>query len=190
MQLGQNTEVEQVADVLKRGGIVVVRTDTLYGIIARAENRGAVARVYKAKKRNPAKQCIILLSRNARTDNARLTQYEQLIQEYSNTKQPTSVIVPSSIEPSWLLSGEGDSVAYRFVNNAFLQAVIEIAGPVIAPSANLEGEPPARSIQAAREYFGRSVDYYVDGGEVPADVQASQIIKVNSDGTVETLRSA
>ena len=188
MHKSNDKEVKQVADALQRGGIVVVRTDTLYGVIALAENKDAVAKVYAAKRRNPTKQCIVLLARDAQADNQRLTKYEHLIQAHSNAQTPTSVIVPASYEPSWLLNGEGDSVAYRFVNNAFLEAVIRAVGPVIAPSANPEGEPPARTIEEAKAYFGQAVDYYVDGGEVPVLTSASQVIKVLPGGKTVVIR--
>lgn len=173
-----------ITRALKAGGIALVRTDTIYGIIALAANEAAVEKVYAAKHRNPAKQCIVLIP-----DANSIPTHAGYIARYSSLDQPpTSVIVPKSDEPEWLLRG-GDTIAYRVVRDAFLKRVVETVGPVIAPSANPESLEPARTIEEARAYFGDTVDVYVDGGEVPEGVQASRIIQVKEDGTVTTIRA-
>lgn len=190
MQNSRHLEVEKVVTALQKGGIAVVRTDTLYGIIARAHDSSAVAKVYTVKKRDPLKQCIVLVSNATLQSDNSLTVHGPAIKQHSQrANRPTSVIVPASHEPKWLLGDTGDSMAYRLVRDPLLVAIIERVGPVIAPSANPEGMPPARTIQEARQYFGKAVDYYADGGEVHDDTQASRLIKLNPDGTVETLRS-
>jgi L-threonylcarbamoyladenylate synthase len=98
------------------------------------------------------------------------------------------VILPKTNEHDWVLRG-GDTVAYRVVRDDFLKRVVQAVGPVIAPSANPEGLPPARTIEEAKAYFGDAVDVYIDGGEVPEDIQASRIIEVAADGTVNVIRS-
>lgn len=169
---------------LRESGIAVVRTDTLYGVIALASNETAVEKVYEAKHRNPAKQCIVLLA-NAESVPAHSSKIAEIS---SLTTKPTTIVVPKSDEPEWLLRG-GDTIAYRVVGDDFLKRVIEEVGPVIAPSANPEGREPARTIQQAREYFGDSVDVYIDGGDVPQGVQASTIIEIHQDGTITTIRA-
>ena len=173
----------QITNTLKNGGIAVVRTDTIYGIVALASNQQAVEKVYAAKHRYPAKQCIVLI---AAVPEA--SPYAELIQRYSaHASSPTTVIVPATDEPSWILRG-GDTIAYRVVKDEFLQSVILEVGPIIAPSANPEGLEPAADISTAKEYFGNTVDTYIDGGTVPADTQASQIIEVSTDHTARIIR--
>jgi L-threonylcarbamoyladenylate synthase len=174
---------ETIAETLLDGGIVVIRTDTIYGIIARASDEKAVEKVYEVKQRERNKQCIVLIA-----DASSVPAHAKLIERITNTEKiPTSVVVPASDEPEWLLRG-GDSVAYRIVRSELLKQVIERVGPVIAPSANPESKPPARNIAEAKKYFGDSVDLYVDGGTVPKTVHASQIIRIHPDGTVDHLR--
>lgn len=174
---------EAIVQTLQEGGIVVIRTDTIYGIIASAANEKAVEKVYTVKEREPSKQCIVLIA-----DASAVPAHAELIRHYSETENiPTSVVVPASDEPEWIVRG-GDSVAYRVVRNALLKEVIERVGPVIAPSANPESKQPAKNITEAKKYFGDEVDLYVDGGEVPRTIHASQIIRVKPDGTVDHLR--
>lgn len=175
--------LETTVKTLQAGGVVVVRTDTVYGIIALASSKKGVEKVYAVKNRDPKKQCITLL--DSASDNMK---YGRIINKYSRDASfPTSVIVPATTEYEWVLRG-GDTVAYRVVKDTFLKEVIRKAGPVIAPSANPEGLEPARTVKQAREYFAGAVDYYVDGGEVPSEVQPSQIIQVAENETITTVR--
>jgi len=179
-----NDAFTTITTALKNGGIAVVRTDTIYGIIALANNERAVEKVYAAKHRDKMKQCIVLIA-----SSADVPLYADSIERYGVlSDMPTSVIVPASNEPAWLLRG-GDSVAYRVVRDEFLNKVIAAVGPVIAPSANPEALPPARTIEQARSYFGDLVDAYIDRGEVPEAIHPSRIIKVNEDGTITDIRS-
>jgi L-threonylcarbamoyladenylate synthase len=101
--------------------------------------------------------------------------------------QPTSVVVSVTNEPEWITRG-GTTVAYRVPQNEELKSILKATGPLIAPSANPEGLPPARTLEEAREYFGEQVDLYVDGGEVPLDTMPSHIIALDEKGIGERLR--
>lgn len=178
-----NDDFKKITQVLADGGIAVVRTDTIYGIIARASKKRAVEKVYEVKHRDPSKQCIILIP-----GSGSVREHSATIAKYSAPDQPpTSVVVPVTDEHEWLLRG-GDSLAYRVVRDEFLKQVVQAVGPVIAPSANPEGLPPARTIEEAKAYFGDQVDVYIDGGEVPEDVQPSRIIQVDTSGVVQQIR--
>lgn len=178
-----NDDFNKITEVLANGGIAVVRTDTIYGIIARASKKRAVEKVYEVKKRDRSKQCIVLIP-----GSGSVREHSATIAKYSSPDQPpTSVIVPKGDEHEWVLRG-GKTIAYRVVRDEFLKKVIMAVGPVIAPSANPEGLPPARTIEEAKAYFGDDVDIYIDGGEVPEDVQPSRIISIDSNGGVKQLR--
>ena len=168
---------------LKAGGIAVVRTDTLYGIVALASDEQAVEKVFKAKGRDSSKQCIVLLAdaEDAPGDHTIVAELT------AKSSKPLTVIIPATNQPDWLLRG-GDSLAYRVVGDALLRDVIRAVGPIIAPSANPEGLPPAYDLAQAKAYFGDTVDVYIDGGTVPADIHASTVVKVQADGSVVTIR--
>lgn len=177
-------DFQRITQALADGGIAVVRTDTIYGIIARASKKRAVEKVYEVKHRDPSKQCIVLIQ-----GSGSVPAHSAVIAQFSSPDQPpTSIVVPARPdEHEWLLRG-GNTLAYRVVRDEFLKKVVQAVGPVIAPSANPEGMPPARTIEEAKAYFGDDVDVYIDGGEVPEDVSASRIIEVQADGTVAILR--
>lgn len=179
-----DSNVDAAATALQEGGVVVIRTDTIYGVIALADHEGGVEKVYRVKARDPRKQCIIL----ALPETLPPAYAGQIQRTVAAQTTPTSVIVPASDEPSWLLRG-GDTIAYRLVQDPTLQAIIRRVGNVIAPSANPEGQPPARNIAEAERYFSSLVDVYIDGGTVPETVSASQIIRLHDDGTTEIVRA-
>ncbi|MAU34208.1 hypothetical protein CL689_03385 [Candidatus Saccharibacteria bacterium] len=182
--MSDDAHIQAATTALQQGGVVVIRTDTIYGIIALASHESGVEKVYRVKKRDTNKQCIILALPDTLPKN-----YAGQIQQTAATQTtPTSVIVPASTEPGWLLRG-GDTIAYRLVQDPTLQAIIRRVGNVIAPSANPEGLPPARTIAEARDYFGPDVDVYIDGGTVPETVSASQIVRLYEDGSTEIVRS-
>ena len=175
--------LSSIVNTLLNGGIVVMRTDTVYGVLASASSQKAVEKVYTVKNRATDKQCILLIT-NPRSMSA----HSEIVTSHTNaSERPTSIVIPVSDEPSWVTRG-GTDIAYRVVRRGLLKEVIEAVGPLLAPSANPEGLPPAHNIEEARQYFGDSVDLYVDGGQVPPEVAPSNLVRINSDGSVDQLR--
>ncbi len=175
---------KRLVDILSEGGIAVIRTDTLYGIVASAYNEQAVDRVYNAKGRNPHKSCVILLDR----PESSFGHTQELSGDIDlHHEVPTSFLIDAEDAPRYLLR-ENMQIAYRVPTADDLRALLGQTGPLIAPSANPEGEQPARTVNEAINYFGDLVDIYVDGGEVPIDMPPSRIMRIYPDGSVDRLR--
>jgi len=175
------------AAVLREGGVGVIATDTLYGLVAAAANEEAVRRVYKLKNRAITKQSIVLISslKELAYFGIGLTeQREQLLTRY--WPGPTSIVMPcGTAVPEYLQCGT-HTLAFRLPSDEPLRAFIHESGPLIAPSANPEGQPPATTIEQAREYFGDTVDFYVDGGERSGE--PSTLIALSEKDEVTVLR--
>lgn len=168
---------DELVDVIADGGVAIIRTDTLYGIVAAADNHAAVERVYQLKQRTPTKSPIILIADSAQLyDVPPPAATTTLAQSWPGVY---SFILPSSAAPAWITRGNG-SVAYRLPADQGLQALIRQTGRLIAPSANPEGLPPAMSIDQAVSYFGHLVDLYVDGNTV-TDPTPSQLYEFDGD---------
>ena len=181
----ENTELIQT---LSAGGVVVMPTDTVYGMVAKAENPTAVNRIYTIRKRNTDKPCIILVSKISDMEKFGIkltnTQREALSKLWPG---PVSIGFPCEGNDFAYLHRGTNSLAFRLPSSMELQLLLSATGPLIAPSANPEGLPVAGNINIAREYFGDLVDMYVDGGEVTAT--ASKIIRLDEDGNMEVIRA-
>lgn len=162
----------------------MLRTDTLYGIVARANDQQAVERIYQIKQRNPTKSPIILI---ANIDDTYDHSDKLTSAIHNHHDAPTSFLLPAPSSPIWLRR-QNDELAYRVPGLSWLRDVLDQTGPLIAPSANPESLPPAMTITEARDYFGNQVDLYVEGGTVPDDVRPSRLLRIHLDGTVERLR--
>lgn len=177
-------------DIIQEGGVGVIRTDTLYGIVADAHNPHAVDRVYDIKGRNPAKASIVLVA-----DYEQVRSFGVVIVDDTRAQLArywpgkVSIILrtpDTSINTHHIHRGTG-GIAFRMPDDKKLQQTLKMVGPLIAPSANPEGQAPARTIQEAVDYFGDKVDYYEDGGEID-DLSPSKIIKLSSSIGIETIR--
>lgn len=194
---------KKLVKILKGNGIVVMPTDTLYGIVARAEDKNAVERIYKIRKRDPEKPCIILIGKIGELEKFSIILSERqrsVIKKYwsiDSLRQDSEQVVQDKPEPvSIVLDCPGDSLTYlhrgtktlafRLPFSKLLRDLLLKTGPLIAPSANIEGLPSAQNITEAKKYFGNSIDLYVDGGKIKG--RASKIIKSHSGGSVDVLR--
>ena len=174
----------EIVRLLNEGGIGILRTDTLYGVVAKASDESAVQRVYELKERAEHKSPIVLIGNQTQiVDMVSPTLEARLGEVWPG---PVSVIIPSTQAPLWIRRGNA-SVAYRLPNNDELRRLIEQTGPLIAPSANPEGLVPAMNIEQAEAYFGDNVDFYIDGGMV-TEAAPSQLIRISNDGEVNRLR--
>ena len=174
----------EIASILISGGIGVLKTDTIYGVVAQASRKEAVERIYTLKGRDDNKSPIVLISSLEQLFDMPNSQLREILDHVWPDK--ISVIMPSIKAPDWITRGN-HSVAYRMPNDSALTALIEQTGPLIAPSANPQGAEPATDIQRAGTYFGDAVDFYVDQGVVTDNIP-SQILRMLPDGTTERLR--
>ena len=173
----------QVSAALLAGELVVLKTDTIYGIVARASDEAAVARLYRARQRTPQKSCILLVADLANIPE--LGSAEQRAYLRLHQERPTTLIgpVPADFLPHLVRTDA--TLAFRLVSGE-LANLIRQTGPLLAPSANPEGLPPATTISEAVTYFGEAVSVYVDSGQV-TDAAPSRIVRLEDDRVV-TLR--
>lgn len=166
MRLFKSLTDPHLVDCLNGSGVVVLPTDTLYGIVARASDQQAVERMYRLRGRAPDKPCIVLVADAWQiTDTDKWTyQHKELGAKY--WPGPLSLVGPTTDKTPFYLHRGTNTLAYRIPDNVELRKLLSATGPLIAPSANHEGEPPATSIQEAQAYFGDNVDGYVDGGTI------------------------
>ncbi len=165
------TSWQTIANILKKDGVVVIPTDTLYGVVAKAMSPKAVERVYEIKSRDKGKPCIVLI---ASFDD--LKKFGIDIEKPSGSHWASflhqmwpgkvSIVLPCGASDCRYLHRGTGSIAFRMVGhkNKNLYNLIKDVGPLVAPSANPEGQAPAKTISEAKEYFGDTVDAYLSVG--------------------------
>ncbi|MBI2623506.1 MAG: threonylcarbamoyl-AMP synthase [Candidatus Liptonbacteria bacterium] len=159
-----------VVRVLRVGGVAVIPTDTIYGIVGSALREKTVVRIYKLRKRNPKKPLIVLIGslRELSRVGVRLGALRRPLFRFLRGVWPGRVSVALPVKSKkfgYLHRGTG-YIAFRVPAKKALRELLMKTGPLVAPSANVEGKSPATTLREAQRYFGDRADCYVDGGKV------------------------
>ena len=161
-------------------------TDTTYGILGSAFSHKAVNEIYRLRKRDLNKPLIVLIS--SMKDLKKFGVFPTADQKKILRKWwpgPVSIILPCPQEKFAYLHRGQNSLAFRMPEKVGLLKLLRETGPLVAPSANLQGFPVAKNISEARAYFGHQVDYYKYAGAVIAP--PSKLIDLTS-GVEKVLR--
>ena len=172
---------------IQNGGVAVMPTDTLYGIVGKALQESVIERIYSIKQRKPDKPCIILIGNIKELKNFSVilsSAQESELKKY--WPGPISIILDCYNDSLKYLHRGTRTLAFRLPINASLRKLLMATGPLNAPSANLEGLPPAQNIKQAQEYFGDLVDLYIGEGEISGP--ASKVLRLHKGGSVSILR--
>lgn len=171
---------------LKNGGIVVMPTDTIYGIVGLALNQKTVEKIYQLRKRSLDKPFIILIGSmdDLKEFGIKLTQSQRYFLQI-HWPNPVSVVLEVTDEKFKYLHRRTNSLAFRMPKDEKLLELLKQTGPLVAPSANFEGQKPSETIGEAKKYFGETI-LYVDGGEIKS--RSSTLIQLDKDGKYIVLR--
>lgn len=160
-------DIQEIEKILKQGGVGVLPTDTLYGLVGSALLPEAVEKIYKLRRRRAKKPMIILigsledLSRFGIKLNSELL---SVLRFFWPGK--ISLILPCPVKKFSYLHRGTKTLAFRLPKKQGLIKLLKKTGPLVAPSANFEGFPPAKTIKEAKNYFGDKIDFYLNGGKL------------------------
>jgi L-threonylcarbamoyladenylate synthase len=174
----------EVAELLKQGKVGVMPTDTVYGLVARAEDPQAVARLYELKNRDHKPGTVIAASTDQLLTLGISPDHINKVKHL--WPNPISVETPLGLELAYLHQNTGRQ-GFRVVADETVRAILEQTGPLLTSSANHPGAPGSVTVQEAINYFGDRVDFYVDGGDLSGR-PPSTIIKLEDDGTISIIR--
>lgn len=184
------TEINHCIDILKKGGVLIYPTDTIWGIGCDATNAGAVEKVFKAKGRAHTKSLIVLID----TEN-KLERYVKQVPEIAwdlieQVDTPLTLIYPQGINLAHNVLGKDNSVAIRIVNDEFSKEMIRRFGkPIVSTSANFSGDPSPVTFSRIPEKLLQSADYVVNWGRDTFKTnRPSTIIKLGLNGEIELIR--
>ena len=175
-------ETEQAASMLRKGGLVAVPTETVYGIAASAEDGVAVQMIYDLKDRDYDKPVSVLVTGM------------DMVEKYCQNIPPvayrlaekywpgplTMILEDKEVVPAMVTADTG-TLGVRCPDHPLTLAIIEKAGvPLAAPSANPSGDEPAKTAQEVLDYCNRKIEGVVDGGPCAMGV-ASTILDLTEE---------
>ena len=182
--------VAEAFEVLRRGGVILYPTDTVWGIGCDATNEAAVARVFEIKRRSEAKSLVLLAC-----DLDMIAKHIKVIPQIAIdlvevNDTPMTIIYPGAQYLAPNAVAEDGSVGIRIPRNEFcVKLVRKLRRPLVSTSANISGEPTPSCFAEISPEIVEAVDYVVPASlERESTGRASQIIKLGLRGEVEIIR--
>ncbi len=180
----------QLAVCLEKGQIVMLPTDTIYGLSCRADNTRAISKIFAIKRRDHNKPLLVLVSSLSMAKNfchINLKQQEVLKQVWSKVRPTTVLLKHRQLLPANLTAGS-EYLAVRLPKSIFLRKMIRAIGvPLVSTSANISGENILDATEAINTFkSGPKPDIVVYGGRNSS--RASKLISLDVKGKIQILR--
>ncbi len=173
--------LKKAVEILKKGEVIALPTDTFYALGADGLNSEAIKRVYEIKGRDYKKPILLLISDRE--------QISSLVSEIPPVAErlisyfwpgPLTIIFKASAKIPSVLMGEGDKIGVRIPDNLVVREVSRLLrGPITGTSANLSGEPSPVSAESVISSLGKRLTLILDAGNTPGGLE-STIIDVTS----------
>lgn len=200
--IDMNTEIQKALEILRKGGVILYPTDTVWGIGCDATDPVAVAKVYALKNREDSKSLVLLAS-----DMDMICRYikevpEMAVQLVEVNDKPMTIIYPGAVAGekgsekasrhclAYNTVAEDGTVGIRVPMMDFCRELVAKLGrPIVSTSANISGEKTPAKFAEISDAIKTGVDHIVDPSlEKGATGQSSSIIKVGLDYSIEIIR--
>ena len=185
-----NEDIERSVEVLKKGGIILYPTDTIWGIGCDATNPNAVERIYELKKRSDRKSMLVLLG-----NENQLVQYIKEVPEIvwqllEVADKPMTLIYPGAKNLAKNLIAENGSIGIRIPKDQFCQQLLfRFKKPVVSTSANVSGQPSPAFYKEISQEIKDGVDYIVNWKQDYLEESVpSSIIEIGQGGEIRIVR--
>ena len=183
-------DIKAAIEVMKKGGVILYPTDTVWGIGCDATNPEAVETVFKIKHREDSKALICLVD-----SEARLQRYVRDVPNVAwdiieLATKPVTVILDGAVNLAHNLMAEDGSVALRVTREPFSnQLCYRFQKPIVSTSANISGEPPASNFKDIAPDLLEAVDYVCTSRRQEKKPHTpSSIVRLRQNGEVEVIR--
>ena len=183
-------DITSCVEVLRRGGLILYPTDTIWGIGCDATKAAAVRRIYDLKRRADNKALIVLLDSEDHLDHYVVDVPAMAYDLMNVAVKPLTLIYEGAYNLAPNLLGANDSVGIRVSREEFSHRLCECFGrPIVSTSANISGAATARTFGDISDEIKSGVDYVVSyrQNEVTPHT-ASNIILLRGDGTFKIIR--
>src|SRR5574344_143343 len=183
-------DIKNAVEAMRKGGVILYPTDTVWGIGCDATNAEAVAKVYKIKQRDDSKALICRVD-----SDARLQRYVRNVPNVAGellecAEKPTTVILDGAVNLAPNLIAEDGSIAMRITQEEFSKELCyRFQKAVVSTSANISGQPAAQNYCDIAPELLEAVDYVCwTRRQEHKPHTPSSIIKLKEDGEVTIIR--
>ena len=183
-------DIKKAIEVMRKGGIILYPTDTVWGIGCDATNADAVAKVYKLKRRDDSKALICLVDSEDRLQRYVRNVPQVAWQLLEAVTKPTTLILDNAVNLASNLIAEDGSIGMRITNEPFSKELCyRFQKAIVSTSANISGEPAAQNYRDISQEVLNGVDYVCFARRQEHEPHTpSSIIKLSKDGTVNIIR--
>ena len=188
-------DLREAVRVLREGGIILYPTDTVWGIGCDATNAAAVERIYRLKRRQDSKAMLCLLDGAGKLQGyvkqIPSVAWDLLESTGEPEQRPLTIIYPGAKNVAENLLAEDGSLGIRITEEPFSKNLCAmLRHPLVSTSANISGEPAARSFREISEEIKQGVDYICRFRQKdPCKGKPSSIIKLGVNNEVEVIRA-
>ena len=186
----QEQDIKNAIEAMRKGGVILYPTDTVWGIGCDATNAEAVKRVYEIKQRDDSKALICLVDSDARLQRYVRNVPDVAWQLIDCVEKPTTLILDGAVNLAPNLIAEDGSIGIRITKEAFSHELcFRFQKAIVSTSANISGEPAAQNYRDIDPRILEKVDYVCwTRRQEHQPHQPSSIIKLSSDGQVVIIR--
>lgn len=174
--------IRHAAEIIRRGELVAIPTDTFYGIAADPFNLMAVEQIYRVKGRPETRALPILVNSIPQAVSlARDVPYTFHKLAAKFWPGPLTLLVEASTGVPLKITANTGNVAVRWPKSVFVSALIDLVkGPITGTSGNISGQPACATADELFKQMGDRLPLIIDGGETPGNL-ASTIVKLEGD---------
>ena len=184
-------DLKKALEVLKKGGVILYPTDTVWGLGCDATNREAVSKIYRIKEREDNKSMLVLIDHSGR-----LASYVRDVPEIAwelidAAVNPLTIIYPGAKNLAANLVAEDGSIGIRICSDTFCSELIKKLGkPIVSSSANISGEKTPGNYDEISDTIRNAVDYIVAWRQDDIKKRPpSSIIKLGEGGLFKIIRA-
>jgi L-threonylcarbamoyladenylate synthase len=183
-------DIKKACEIMRKGGVILYPTDTIWGIGCDATNEEAVKKIYRIKQRYESKAMLVLLD-----TPDKLGIYVKEVPEIAwdliaLSEKPLTIIYDGAKNLASNLIAEDGSIGIRITREAFSKELCKQFGkPIVSTSANISGKPSPASFEEIDEEIKKRVDYIVAFRQKEnRKATSSSILKLGGDGTIRIIR--
>ena len=191
MAMTLDEQINQALEVLRRGGIILYPTDTVWGIGCDATNPEAVGKIYALKKSENKKSMLVLLDQIEKVSLYIQKVPDVAWQLYEVADKPLTLILPEARGVAANLIHEEGTLGIRIADHEFCKRLIlKLRKPLVSTSANITGQPTPATFSEISKEIVDGVDLVIDPqfDEHPTH-KASSILMVGIDGEIKIIRA-